>query len=280
MNPKHLLNDAGLRPVKSLGQHFLSSPSRIRSIIESASLGPGQVIEIGPGLGALTDALIELPVKLILIEKDPKLVALLKERYAAYAESIRIQQGDFLDYTFEDILVGSQCVVLGNLPYYVSSPILFHLLEHRAKIKHAVVTVQREVAERLLAKPNTKDYGRLTLSFGLHAEVKRLFDIRRNEFYPQPKVISTVLFIRFKDAVDLPAGVSEELYLKVVKLAFGKRRKQIANALCHNFPEGWPRALVEEALTASKLSLKVRAEVLSPEEFSRLSSELAERGVR
>ena len=272
MNPKHLLNEANLRPVKSLGQHFLSSDFKIKAIIEAAALREGQtVIEVGPGLGALTDELVKLPVKIIAIEKDPKLVQFLKERYAEYPR-LEIRRGDFLEYDLEDVKEKDPCAVLGNLRYYVFSPILFPLARHRKKITHAVLTLQHEVVERLVAEPHSKDYGRLTLSFGLFAEVKRLFDIRRNEFYPQPAVISATVRIQFKEKTGLPSGVSEELYSKIIKLAFGTRRKQIANALSRG---DWSREQIQEALVKAKLNPQTRAEDLTKDEFIRLCLEIS-----
>ncbi len=272
MNPKSLLNEFNLRPIKSLGQHFLSSDFKIKAMVEAAALREGQtVIEVGPGLGALTHELVKLPVNIIAIEKDPKLVQFLKERYAEYP-NLEIRRGDFLEYGFEDIKEKDPCAILGNLPYYVSSPMLFHLVDHRRKITHAVLTLQREVVERLVAKPDSKDYGRLTLSFGLFADVKRLFDIRRNEFYPQPAVISATIRIQFKEKTGLPSGVSEELYSKVIKLAFGTRRKQIANALSRG---DWSREQIQEALVNAKLNPQTRAEDLTKDEFIRLCLEIS-----
>ena len=281
MNPKAVLREAGLHAVKSLGQHFLSSESKVELIVEAVKWPQNStIIEIGPGLGALTDKLAELSNKVIAIEKDPKLIPFLKERYNKFGKGVEIRNQDFLDYAFEDIKEGEKCVVFGNLPYYISSPILFHLVDFRKKISSAVLTLQREVAERLSAKPHSKVYGRLTLSFGLFADVKRVFDIRRNEFYPQPQVGSSTVLVQFKDGTKLPAGVGENLYSKVVKLAFGTRRKQISNALSSKNNGGWPRAKIESALSCAGIDSKARAENLSMDSFLNLCAALVELELR
>ncbi len=222
-----------LRPRKSLGQNFLRDQNIARKIVKAvAPLRSDILIEVGPGEGALTEFLAGQVRQLILVELDARAVELLQERFTG--PSILIVQGDFLTYNLEEV-VGqweTPVRVVGNIPYNITSPILFHILDHRQAVKDATLMVQREVARRLVAKPGSKDYGIPSVFCECFARVKKLFDVSPNVFFPRPEVTSTVVQIT-PDPKPRYELKDEAFFRAMVRSVFGKRRKTLKNSLLY-----------------------------------------------
>lgn len=261
---------------KSLGQHFLTDPNIIRKIADSVSPKPGgRIIEIGPGTGAVTDVLLQRYPQLEVIEVDPRAVNLLREKHP----QLTIHHTDILKVDWRQGLAASASAepsadnrisLIGNLPYYITSPILFSVLDNRELFHEAVFMIQKEVAERLVARHRTKEYGILSVQTQLLARVEYLFTVSRHVFHPKPNVESAVIKLHF----DGPAPEVDLANLKtVVRTAFGQRRKTMSNSLKPILVQAFPdESLRAEAV--SRLGLHRRAEELVPEEFIELTLSL------
>ncbi|HYA42361.1 MAG TPA: 16S rRNA (adenine(1518)-N(6)/adenine(1519)-N(6))-dimethyltransferase RsmA [Syntrophobacteraceae bacterium] len=256
------------RPRKRLGQHFLSEPATALRIVQSAELSDTDaVVEIGPGLGSLTRFISFQVKKPHLIELDKDMAEYLGERIPA--ENAVIHQQDALSFDFANLfsMEKKRLILLGNLPYNISSPLMFHLLESFPAVERAVFMVQKEVGMRFSAEPGTKDYGVLTVLLGIYSEVRMLFTVSPGQFYPPPKVGSVVLRIDF--AKELPEGPDFDFLRKLVSKAFQQRRKTLANSLRGAF--GLSSAALEEAFEQAAINPKRRPETLSAQEFLTLA---------
>ena len=275
-SPRTLLAAWNLHPKKRLGQHFLTDPSTARTIVEAARILPGDtVLEIGAGLGALTIPAARIAQKVFAVEIDHDIVRLLRtELLAKDLSSAELVEEDILKVDLEALLgkQGGKMVVLGNLPYSVSSQVLVRLIRSRRHVSRAVLMLQQEMAQRIMALPGSKDYGRLTVILGYCAEIRRVVSVGSCLFFPQPKVDSDVLEIRFRDAPEWPAE-DENFFFSVVKAGFGKRRKTLKNALSTSeLPVA--RDTVEKTLHALGIDPARRAETLTVQEFVKLSNGL------
>ncbi len=216
-----------VRPKKSLGQHFLRDPNTIRKIAAAVGAPEGApVVEIGPGTGALTEELLRHYPDLTAVEVDERAVVHLREALPG----LDVRHQDVLDADWAALAEekGGKLWIVGNLPYYITSPILFSLLDARAHLRRAVVMMQKEVAERLVAVPRTKAYGILSVQTQLLARPALLFDVSRNVFHPKPDVTSAVVALDF----DAPEpGVDVERLRRTVRTAFNQRRKTLRNSL-------------------------------------------------
>ena len=254
-----------------LSQHFLHDRRTARRIAECLRAPAGaRVLEIGPGEGALTEHLLDRGWRVVAVELDPALAAGLESRWPA--RDLTVVRGDALDYEPDG---EGPLYAIGNLPYAVTSPLLFHLLElsDRIEIPEIVVMVQREVAERLAASPGTRAYGALTVGVGLSAEVELLFDVGRGQFRPPPKVRSTVVRLVPGGPPGLQTGRRESVR-RLVRSAFEQRRKQLRNSLKAELePLVAGRTEVD---TIAGIDLRRRPETLSVEEWMRLEAALAE----
>ena len=200
-NPRNLLAAWELKPKKALGQNFLNAPEVVDRILSAAAVGPAEtVLEIGPGLGALTLPLAGQTSRLIAVEKDPEMLRLLRaELLAAGHDHVRVIDGSILTLDISGLARSeAPLAVLGNLPYNISSQVLVRLVENRACIDRAVLMFQKELVERIVAAPGSRDYGRLTVLLAYCAEVRHLFAVGAERFFPRPKVDSAVVHIRFK----------------------------------------------------------------------------------
>ena len=255
-------------PRKRLGQHFLIDPNSLRKIINLADLHPDDyVCEIGPGGGALTRLLCQSAKQVLALEVDPRMVNFLKEEFVGCLNLV-IQEHDALCYPFDQL--PEPAVVVANLPYNISTPIMFRLLEARPKIRRMVLTVQLEVARRLTAKPNTKEYGVLSVLAQRLAEVRFGFLVSRTCFRPVPDVDSGV--VRLDIRVPQPcSGQEAEAFALVVRAAFGQRRKTLLNSLRG---AGFSLICLEKAQERTGITLTRRAETLSVGEFQHLSEAL------
>jgi 16S rRNA (adenine1518-N6/adenine1519-N6)-dimethyltransferase len=253
-----------VRPRKRWGQHFLCDGGVAERIVDLAELGHGStVLEIGPGLGALSDALAARAGRLYLIEIDRGLAARLAERYADDAR-VQVVVGDVLSLPLGEIVPEPRVTVVANLPYNIATEVLFHLVDLRGRIPRAVLMLQREVAERLVARPGGGDYGVTSVLVQAFAEVRIAFGVSRRSFFPRPNVDSAVVDVRFDvgPRADIP---DVERFRAVVRAAFGQRRKMLHNALaalaaaCGDTPDGararCVQADVDPAARAERLDL-------------------------
>jgi 16S rRNA (adenine1518-N6/adenine1519-N6)-dimethyltransferase len=264
--PRKGRDPSGFPPVrKSLGQHFLTDRAILERIADAAALtGTETLIEIGPGRGALTDILAERAGRLIAIEYDRALAAKLVERYAA-RKHVEIVQADVLTVRFGD-LAGGPYRLLGNVPYYITTPIIFQALQ-RPRPDLAVYLVQREVAERLTSKPGGGDYGALTVNVGAVANAEILFTVPAGAFRPPPKVESAVVRITPK-AEPLVPETDEAKFRAFVQSVFTMRRKQMQRIL--RSIAGISQELADERLASAGIDPMARPETLSVADFARL----------
>lgn len=221
MSPSH-------RPRKRFGQHFLVAPEFIRQIVECIAPGVADtLVEIGPGQGAITQPLARRAGELHAIELDRDLCALLREKFAG-RQNVIIHQADALEFDYASL--GKDLRVVGNLPYNISTPLLFRLLDYAEQVRDLHFMLQKEVVDRICASPGNKSYGRLTIMLGSRLESQTLFDVPPEAFSPPPRVVSAVCRLR-----PLPAGTAEledpALFSRLVAEAFSKRRKTLRNAL-------------------------------------------------
>jgi len=247
---------------KSLGQHFLTDRRILARIADALHLrGDETVLEIGPGRGALTDLLADRAGRLIAIEYDRALAAMLRERYA-HRSNVLVAEADVLEVSLGELAAGPY-VLVGNVPYYITTPILFHALVP-PRAERAVYLVQREVAQRLVASPGSKEYGALTVNVAAVARAETLFGVPAGAFSPPPKVESAVVRIT-PLAQPLITTEEERPFRTLVQGAFGMRRKQMRRVVRSLYALDAERA--EELLAAAGIEPAARPEVLSVEQF-------------
>ena len=254
------------RARKRFGQHFLIDRACIRRILEAVDPRPGEhVVEIGPGLGALTDGLLERVEHLDLIEIDRDLAQRLASRYPPSRVSVHVEDALKIDYH----ALGERLRIVGNLPYNISSPLLFRLSESAAAIVDIHAMLQKEVVDRMSAAAGSRDYGRLTVMIGYRFHVERLFRVGSGAFRPQPKVESAFVRLRPRSPLTWQAR-DEKLLSRIVTAAFGQRRKTLRNALA--------TMVSEEKLRAAGFDPRSRGETLSIEQFVALANAVARLG--
>jgi 16S rRNA (adenine1518-N6/adenine1519-N6)-dimethyltransferase len=263
-----LLDRHDARAKKSLGQNFLIEERILERIADDAAEGASTVLEIGPGPGTLTSALLARNVDVIAVEKDRTMVEILKEELGTNPR-FRLIEGDILDVVFAD-LSPARPHVAGNIPYNISAPILIMLLAQRRSIGPATLMLQREVADRIASPPGSKAYGSLSVMLQMFADVEKRFRVPPQAFSPPPKVDSTVVRLMWLEEPRYPIG-EEPHFERVVRAAFSQRRKMLRNSLRTAFEQ----SRVEDAAAESGLALDRRAETLSLEEFARLSRALS-----
>src|SRR6185436_5608124 len=280
VDPRRVLARHGLSAKKSWGQNFLHDRAVVARIVAAAAAGADDVVvEIGAGLGTLTAALARAappPRKLLAIERDPDMQLVLAAELAGDAH-VEIVAADALAFDFAAAAraAGRPLIVVGNLPYQISSALVLALVEAGARgaIARAVVMVQREMAERLVAPPGNKSYGRITVAVAQHADARILFHVRPGSFHPPPKVTSSVMRLHPRAAPLAPVR-DVALFTEVVKRAFATRRKMLRRALAAGFGETETTA----ALAAAAIAGTRRAEELSVAEFARLADAFAAAG--
>jgi 16S rRNA (adenine1518-N6/adenine1519-N6)-dimethyltransferase len=271
-----------LRPRKELGQNFLADRNTAEMIVARSGVTRNDtVLEIGSGLGALTIPLSRQAQKVVAVEKDPKLVKILKnELLVNDCTNVVLLQEDFLKIDLDSISTtnGNRLVVMGNIPYNISSQILVALILKRKYFKKAVLMFQKELAMRLKAEPGGRSYGRIAVMLRYCATIRHLATIKPSLFYPKPNVDSIILDIVFQDGRH-PAAVDETFLFKVVKAAFSKRRKTLKNSLAGPMLQLTPNTAAKE-LTAVGIDPVRRPETLSVAEFVLLSNHLYNAGYR
>lgn len=265
---------------RSLGQNFLTDKNIIDKIIGVANVGSEDlVVEIGPGMGVLTDALAERAGYVIAIELDRKLIPILTEVLAAH-DNVEVIQGDVLKIPLRRIIENAmkerlslkRVHVIGNLPYYITTPILMKLLEEEVPVSHIIVMMQKEVAQRIEASPGNKKYGALSIAVQYRCLVEGVVSVSKESFFPPPKVDSTVLKLglRKEKAVKV---CDEKTFFACVKAGFGQRRKTLLNSLTG--VNGLEKEKIAKVLSASGIDHVRRAETLSMEEFGHIADEIS-----
>ena len=255
-----------VRPKKHLGQHFLADPNIARNIVGALQLPDGvrQVLEIGPGMGVLTQYLLQNPAyQTSVVEIDPESVAYLKVHYPALAD--RIYATDFLKQSLATMFPEQPLAIIGNFPYNISSQIFFAVLNNRQQVREVVGMIQKEVAQRLAEPPGSKTYGILSVLLQAFYKIEYLFTVPPHVFVPPPKVESAVVRLTRNDTLQLDCD--EKLFFRVVKQAFQTRRKTLRNALK---PFGMPAEVTTDAI------FDKRAEQLGVAEFVGLTQRVAQ----
>jgi len=260
------------RPSKRMGQNFLSDPKAAEKIVRRSGISLEDIVlEIGPGLGAMTIPAAGIAKKVYAVEKDKRIVPILTEELLLNGiTNASVIEKNILDFDIRDLSKkqNRDIIVIGNLPYNISSQVLVKLIHSRCGIRHAVLMFQKELAERITAQPGCRDYGRLSVMLGYCAEIETLYNVKAAQFFPKPGVDSTILKIVFKKEPENRVD-DEDLLFQVIKAAFSKRRKTLKNSLAGN----WPSVDAKKAgafLTESGIDPSRRAETLSVFEFVRL----------
>lgn len=272
---KEALRELSISPRKRYGQNFMVDAGALASVVNAAHVGPDRpVLEIGPGLGFLTAELVKRARRVIAVEMDRALAARLERRYGGPHLSVLRQ--DVLDLELSGIAgAGPKIKVVGNIPYNITSPILEWLIDQKAFVSDATLTVQREVAERLTAKPGTKAWGALSAFVQFHCVVSVAAKIGRSCFWPSPKVDSAVVTFEFPDRPTVRV-TDQALYFRLVRRAFQKRRKTLLNALTDEADPKLLKPRVQALLDRARIDAKRRPETVTPAEWAVLTEMLGE----
>lgn len=274
-SPRAILSRHGLRPKKAWGQNFLADASVQSRIADLTRAGEGDtVVELGAGLGHLTSQLVGRGAKVVAVERDRELAPVLRQELEAYPELLVMEaDAKTVDLVALAKDAGQRLVLCGNLPYHLSSPIIFHALDHHQLLRRLVVLLQREVAERIAAKADTPEYGLLSVLLQNVADVEVALKVSRKAFVPPPEVESAVLVAEFRDELRAPV-LDERRFRQLVKAAFAQRRKTLSNALKAVFD----KQAVEEAFATTGIEGQRRGETLTVEEFAALERALGAAG--
>ena len=249
---------------KKLGQNFLIKRGIVDEIVHAAELTPGEpVLEVGPGIGTLTQGLAQSGADVTAIELDRRLLEVLDTTLASY-DNVRIVHGDVLKLDVPTIMNHKPFKVVANLPYYITTPIIMSLLESKLPIERLVVMVQKEVALRMVAKPGTKDYGALSVAVQYYTEPDIVLDVPPKSFLPAPAITSSVIrcVLRDKPPVDV---IDEKLFFRVVKAGFAQRRKTFSNTMKTT---GLSKDRIEELLAKANIDGQRRGETFTLQEFA------------
>jgi len=276
-SPKNLLKAWNIRAKKRMGQNFLVDPSTADMIVARSGIAREDIVlEIGAGLGALTIPVARMVSKVFAVEKDPQLLRLLQiELKVSNISNVELIEKNFLDFDIGSFTAqfSKNPIILGNLPYNISSQVLIKLINCRKSLSRAILMFQKELATRLTAQPNRKAYGRLTAMLQYSADIRSLAHIDANLFFPKPNVDSEVLEITFKQRSQNIAA-DEEFLFKVIKAAFGRRRKTLKNSLAGSELRISDN-IARHALERAGIDPSRRAETLNVVEFEALSRSLA-----
>ena len=269
---QHILNRFKLRADKKLGQNFLIDENVVRQIVAAAELSEADtVLEVGPGIGTLTQGLAESKANVVAVELDTRLLPVLATTLEGY-DNVRVVHGDILKVNIMEEVGVPNFKVCANLPYYITTPIIFALLEKRLPMERLVAMVQKEVAERMAAQPGGKDYGALSVAIQYYTEPEIAFIVPPTSFIPAPAVDSAVIVCKRREKP--PVEVCDEaLFFRVVKAAFSLRRKMLSNSLKNM---GIKSEQVAKWLELAGVDGKRRAETLSLEDFAKLTNSFNE----
>lgn len=270
----------GLRPKKSLGQNFLTDESVLADIIAAADLNSEScVLEIGPGMGALTRGLAKAAGQVLAVEIDTSILPILEKNVAEFS-NVTVINRDILKVDLKELLsasFGSQPVkVIANLPYYITTPIIMKLLEEGQNISSLVIMIQKEVADRLAASPGSKDYGAITPAVQYRAQVEKVREVAPESFHPIPKVWSSVIRLTLHDKppVDL---ADEALFFRLIKAAFAQRRKTFLNSAGNTAALGVEKEELRRILKELQMDENLRGESLSLEQLAALANRISDK---
>ena len=271
---KDILHRHGFTFSKALGQNFLINPSVCPRMAELSGAGEGVgVIEVGPGIGVLTNELCKLADKVVAIELDKRLLPVLDETLAEY-DNIKVINADVLELDLNKLIAdefpGMEVVICANLPYYITSPVIMKLLEDRLPVTAITVMVQKEAAQRICAPVGSRESGAVTVSVNYYAEPSLQFHVSAGSFMPAPKVDSAVIRLDIRE--DPPVEVDEKSFFKVVKAAFSQRRKVISNSLSSGLKLS--KDEINGILERAGVPANARAEKLSLEDFAKIANEV------
>lgn len=271
---RNILSRHGFTFSKALGQNFLINPSVCPRMAEAAVTDDHTgVLEIGPGIGVLTNELCLRARKVVAVELDERLLPVLSETLGEY-DNLKVIRADVmaldLNRLIEEEFAGLDVVVCANLPYYITSPIIMKLLEDHLPIKSITVMVQKEAAQRLTAKPGTRDSSAITVAVSYYADAEMLFGVSAGSFMPAPKVDSAVIRLTLRDPARLPKD--EGMLFRTIKAAFAQRRKTVLNSLASSL--GLDKSAVSDILLRAQVDPAARAERLSLDDFIRVADAL------
>lgn len=276
---KEILKKHGFTFKKSLGQNFLTEPNILRKIVETAGIDENtNVIEVGPGIGALTEQLARNAAQVLAFEIDDRLLPVLQDTLSPYPNVTVVHQdvleADLVKTTGEVFTQDLPLKVVANLPYYITTPIMMHFLESKLPVAEMVVMMQREVADRISAAPGTKAYGSLTIAVQYYMEAKLAFIVPKTVFVPQPNVDSAILKLTRRPTPAV-AVTDEQAFFRLTKAAFQLRRKTLWNNLLHAYgKDDATKAWLTKSLEEADIDPKRRGETLSLAEFAALSNAL------
>ena len=272
---KFIMKKYNITANKNYGQNFLIDNNVIQKIVEQSDIKQNDlVIEIGPGLGTLTSSLLEKAGKVISIELDSKMIKILNDRFSLY-NNFELINDDVLKVDLDELISRNSSFknvkVVANLPYYITTPIIMKLLEENLNLTSITVMVQKEVAQRLTEKPGGKESGAITYSINYYTNPKLLFNVSKECFIPSPKVDSAV--IKLEVLKNPKVNVSDEkFFFKIIKASFMQKRKTLVNALSNSNIVN--KNILEQILLDLNIDLKVRAEQLTLEDFSKISDKI------
>jgi len=274
---KEILEQTGFKFSKSLGQNFLIDENVLNTIIDGADINKNTcVIEIGPGFGTLTQRLCMNAKKVVAIEIDKTAVPILHENLGEFT-NLKIINEDVLKCDLNSIINdefdGEDVKIVANLPYYITTPIIMHLLENKINISSICIMIQKEVAQRITAKPSTKDYGALSVGVNYYSEPRLICSVPPSAFIPMPKVSSAVISLDIRNEAPVKVN-SEKGYFKVVRAAFNQRRKTMLNALSNSGDIPMSKQQILDVLNECNIDEKRRGETLSLKEFADIANKI------
>jgi 16S rRNA (adenine1518-N6/adenine1519-N6)-dimethyltransferase len=272
--PKEIISQYGIKPNKKLGQSFLVDINVINRISDASDIsGDDTVVEIGAGIGVMTEGIAKKAKRVIAVEIDRNLVELLKDKLGGY-DNVEIHSGDILKIDFNLVADAhkSKIKIIGNVPYNISSPLIFKLISFRSVISDFMLMLQKEIVQRLVSVPDNKIYGVPSVILQMFATVEKIFDVPSTCFYPQPKVESAIIRGTFLEKPFVPL-LDENIFIGLVKAAFAQRRKMLSNNLKNSkLLAGVEEEKIKEVLSIAGIDGKRRGETLSVEEFGKLSN--------
>jgi 16S rRNA (adenine1518-N6/adenine1519-N6)-dimethyltransferase len=268
---KEIFAKYDFRPLKRLGENYLIDSNIRDKIIAEGHLSKDDIVlEIGPGLGALTMDLIRTGARVFAVEKDKKAFAIL-QKLSADAGNLKLIQGDILEFDIKEMGASKKIKVIGNLPYYITTPIIEYLIENRGIIESAVIMVQKEFASRLFAAPGTEDYSSVSCFIQYYTKPVYIHTVKRTSFYPEPDVDTSLVRLEILETPSV-AVKDESLLFKVIRGSFNQRRKSIINSLSREEVLNMPKDELSGVLGGLKIDPSIRPEMLSLAEFAKITN--------
>lgn len=271
---KRMMRQNGIIAKKNLGQNFLINDNVLTSIVQAGEITENDVVvEIGPGLGNLTEYLLNTGAQVICFEIDEKMQGILEQRFKD-KENLQIVMQDILKVDLKTYLPENKKIkIIANLPYYITTPIIFKLLDYSENIDRIVIMIQKEVAERLIAKEKSKDYGVLTINVNYKADVEKVVDVPNSSFIPEPNVTSSVVKITPNKSKMINLGIQDEIsFHKVIKLGFATRRKKLLNSLSLTNEIGLSKEEIKQIMDRLNIGENSRVEELTVKQIVDLSN--------